>query len=123
MRISDWSSDVCSSDLRTVHCAGRRLGGLSGTDAVRVAFVQHGDAFLCRTLVGVRIIRRARRDQILMVEKRADERAHEEIVAQGEFARDLQQSKVGGIDRSEEHKSELKSLMRSWYAVSVLKKQ
>src|SRR3546814_3417573 len=115
MRISDWSSDVCSSDLRTVHCAGRRLGGLSGTDAVRVAFVQHGDAFLCRTLVGVRIIRRARRDQILMVEKRAAERAHEEIVAQGEFARDL--------PRSEEHTSELQSLMRISYAVFRLKKK
>src|SRR3546814_18188139 len=34
-----------------------------------------------------------------MVEKRAAERAHEEIVAQGEFARDLPQPKVGGIVR------------------------
>src|SRR3546814_6788541 len=49
MRISGWSSDVCSSDL------------------------------------------------ILVVEIRAAERAHEEIVAQGEVARDLPQPQVGGI--------------------------
>src|SRR3546814_21121608 len=49
MRISGWSSDVCSSDL------------------------------------------------ILVVEIRAAERAHEEIVAQGEVARDLPQPEVGSI--------------------------
>src|SRR3546814_16727412 len=34
MRISDWSSDVCSSDLRAARIAARDLGGVD----------QHGDA-------------------------------------------------------------------------------
>src|SRR3546814_17426295 len=35
MRISDWSSDVCSSDLRIARC-GPRLAGQDGTDAAPV---------------------------------------------------------------------------------------
>src|SRR3546814_16034940 len=34
MRISDWSSDVCSSDL---HCPGRHLGRAGGSDGGRGA--------------------------------------------------------------------------------------
>src|SRR3546814_11406737 len=44
MRISDWSSDVCSSDLVAVRRRARRLFAVS--DAVRVELA--GDAAACR---------------------------------------------------------------------------
>src|SRR3546814_8946450 len=49
MRISDWSSDVCSSDLLTyidnVGTTINELGGLSGDDHP-VADIRNGQAFL-----------------------------------------------------------------------------
>src|SRR3546814_6876700 len=100
MRISDWSSDVCSSDLkasdgdfdrsRTVDGAGEyamlsgnlvRLGCRLGS--VRHRLLIDGDAFACHGgLVDAR-----------------------------------------SPDRSEEHTSELQSLMRISYAVFCLKKK
>src|SRR3546814_14049403 len=100
MRISDWSSDVCSSDLR----AGRRPIGLFGPDTARIVAFEHCDAALGRALVRIRIIRRPRGDQILVIELRAAERAHEEIVARGDVARDLPQPQVGGIVATMPHK-------------------
>src|SRR3546814_12528106 len=41
MRISDWSSDVCSSDLRADH-AGHRRDGLQHDRAVAVALGEEG---------------------------------------------------------------------------------
>src|SRR3546814_1775795 len=38
MRISDWSSDVCSSDL---HAVAAREGEVTDVDEVRVAHVEH----------------------------------------------------------------------------------
>src|SRR3546814_7279684 len=119
MRISDWSSDVCSSDLLLNAGTGehqpriaRQCGVLAGhvaaigrkgmgTVAVAHPFDQHrqtlerrliGGAFPC---IAVAHHRRAQPVGIMM--QRAQRRAL-------------------GADRSEEHTSELQSLMRISYA-------
>src|SRR3546814_4808776 len=107
MRISDWSSDVCSSDLgeRGVHHA--RLAGVDrdrrargaqalddGDDAVDlIAFPDGFGAGACRFAAHV--------------EQCGARRGHVDP----------------GRGRSEEHTSELQSLMRISYAVFCLKKK
>src|SRR3546814_7293767 len=128
MRISDWSSDVCSSDL--------------GIDHVRVA-AQVGDVVfgvgreLAQELlhvavahVGVRL-RRARlgqfarqAGQVAEAGMRVGEGAEFVAVQQlARRARALQQHHLHAALRSEEHTSELQSLMRTSYAVFCLKKK
>src|SRR3546814_6710181 len=111
MRISDWSSDVCSSDLQ----ASRRA-----PDAVADARADRGGArarLLCR---GAGRFRQAGR------RGRGDARRNPDPA--GEGARDrhrLRGREPGhpGPWRSEEHTSELQSLMRISYAVFCLKKK
>src|SRR3546814_7517976 len=130
MRISDWSSDVCSSDLDAAHRIARitrRIGAIddvelrdvAGADdppgggiAERVAeeirhheAVDHDEA--ARRLGRVRAAK-SRHRVVIPDETRADE----------EIGRVFDQ-----ILRSEEHTSELQSLMRNSYAVSCLKKK
>src|SRR3546814_5956193 len=103
MRISDWSSDVCSSDLTgAVGTAGRR------GDAVR-ALVQAVAA--CR----VRDVRRGAAGAAVVAGLRGGHRIRcgGGLVAAG----------AGSARRSEEHTSELQSLMRISYAVFCLKKK
>src|SRR3546814_3365575 len=115
MRISDWSSDVCSSDLGR---AGRvcRL--------VMLAAVQFDDQ-----AGGVRgEVREIGADGNLAAEPGARQLFAEEspeaflgvgcIAAQFSRAGDR---RVWGLTRSEEHKSELQSLMRISSAVFCLK--
>src|SRR3546814_10093686 len=94
MRISDWSSDVCSSDLSRRHSpGGRRLRGGSHHDPASR--------------------RRKVRPELLQGIGRAARRRR----VGGQRA-------VGGArPRSEEHTSELQSLMRISYAVFCLKKK
>src|SRR3546814_7930778 len=98
MRISDWSSDVCSSDLTLFQLAERfydpqageiRLDGVALTDADPAAI----------------------RARIAMVPQ--------ETMIFAASARD--NLRYG--NRSEEHTSELQSLMRISYAVFCLKKK
>src|SRR3546814_3080432 len=100
MRISDWSSDVCSSDL---------LGG-SADRAVRRR-VHPGVAALNHELLTRRELRN---DACLAVGG----------IQGDDFALDpLQSRREIGAKRSEEHTSELQSLMRISYAVFCLKKK
>src|SRR3546814_9942442 len=92
MRISDWSSDVCSSDLEAV------LIGF-GTDTGTVAAASDWGADM-----QIKTVRPARVD------------SYEHAFRRTGIARSL-------TDRSEEHTSELQSLMRISYAVFCLKKQ
>src|SRR3546814_1492151 len=97
MRISDWSSDVCSSDLRST--ARRRIREARTADG-HVA----GDA-----------ARRPARAAVLAVHVDAD--ADRSGVARARH-------RLPAADRrSEEHTSELQSLMRISYAVFCLKKK
>src|SRR3546814_5566017 len=115
LRISDWSSDVCSSDLaddqmrRLEHLHNHRVAG-------------HGDRnFLTidRT-VAVGGHRRGG-DAATAVDVVAGGRAR---AASGEQQRKAErdQRPRSAINRSEEHTSELQSLMRISYAVFCLKK-
>src|SRR3546814_3668770 len=107
MRISDWSSDVCSSDLGRGAGEGVRVrrdlrrgqrhrldtagdaDGLGLAEAARRASAQ---------------VRQAERDGAIAAVLRAEQREQ-------------------GLVRSEEHTSELQSLMRISYAVFCLKKK
>src|SRR3546814_4159034 len=110
MRISDWSSDVCSSDLREI------LGRAHLDQARRGAFERSGHALAC-IQPGRRRIRAAHQVDVAVVEfvDQGDETTRG-IVAAGVHHRDP-------AERSEEHTSELQSLMRISYAVFCLKKK
>src|SRR3546814_5202686 len=105
MRISDWSSDVCSSDLgRPFH--GAATSGVSGIGS----FVGHDFADFGGRLAG----------------DRAGQGVHLGVGEAGGVLAALgmvRQAGAGGNQRSEEHTSELQSLMRISYAVFCLKKK
>src|SRR3546814_1189335 len=112
MRISDWSSDVCSSDLQ--HDRGD-LGGPGET--------AHGNARQRLFGEGLRIVRRQRS------ERAADHlrfgKAGTDIVDTNVVAATRAMNRDGSTEnahRSEEQTYELKSLMRNSYAVVGLKK-
>src|SRR3546814_3225461 len=118
MRISDWSSDVCSSDLarRRQAFRGQHLLGADLVERQRAA--EHA-----RT--GVRHAQRfeqALQHAALAVAAVEDvENAIEVPVLQ--FARQGGDAVDAVRLRSEEHTSELQSLMRISYAVFCLKKK
>src|SRR3546814_6090270 len=146
MRISDWSSDVCSSDLRVLRRLGLQLAGRGDVGDQRDVEEQ---AALAAELV-TELADRLQEGQPLDVADGAadladDEvlvgevRAHEGLDGVGDVGDDLhggaeivaaplarQDLRVdlsrGHVVRSEEHTSELQSLMRISYAVFCLKK-
>src|SRR3546814_7587939 len=123
MRISDWSSDVCSSDL-LVHRQHDPPGALACRGFFhRGAKLRQGIALCdggtqrprgrqCEDPVAVRVAL-FRLEQAELADVDADQRAA------------LEQRQVGPQrgDRSEEHTSELQSLMRISYAVFCLKQK
>src|SRR3546814_5849394 len=107
MRISDWSSDVCSSDLKGKPERGRAFGP---------AIKQEG---LPEMLVPFRPRpHRRQRNHVSEIERR-DRRLPDIGV---DMARQRAKPGVGGVERlrSEEHTSELQSLMRNSYTVFCL---
>src|SRR3546814_3381414 len=113
MRISDWSSDVCSSDLFS-----RLFGAGEEFEELGHAFVDFG------ALLGKHPQRSAADNGVL---RRALDVG---VVGQGrcaerEFARldDVGAVAAGTGERSEEHTSELQSLMRISYDVFCLNKK
>src|SRR3546814_1889006 len=111
MRISDWSSDVCSSDL----CRRDRGGGLS-LQPSRGAYCRSGRP--SRSPIGRGACGLCRADARLRGQRRRSDRA-----LQG-TDRGLHGPARGAFrERSEEHTSELQSLMRISYAVFCLKKK
>src|SRR3546814_8091494 len=119
MRISDWSSDVCSSDLR---CGQRAHFDIVARHDARTQ--------LLRDRVGAA----AAGDGARRLGEVGGEFGRLRLCRPGrEIERNLLQAehrvaRVGGqhlapVDRSEEHTSELQSLMRISYAVFCLKKK
>src|SRR3546814_6763411 len=118
MRISDWSSDVCSSDLSRRCDLAARIG--------RRFRRQGGDARRGRALFERSRLLQGRARAARQGDTRAGEGGREQMaVAPGLFA-DLYPRRAHRrrreSRRSEEHTSELQSLMRSSYAVFCLKK-
>src|SRR3546814_4402629 len=122
MRISDWSSDVCSSDLRRKLEPLRAFAFHLGRDLLHVehdvgnVFTHTGQA---REFVE-HIPDLDRRDGRTL-ERREQHTAQRVAERQAEAA--LERFGDEGRLRSEEHTSELKSLMRNSYAVFRLKKK
>src|SRR3546814_2145044 len=148
MRISDWSSDVCSSDLRTftevdeAHDRPRQTDELSGADdtrmrirgieqhfaeSIQVAAVRNTDRQHDATMATAQVAiahrarqqHRVRHDQGLAIGclqfSRADAHAPHGAFAAGHG--DEITAAARPLERSEEHTSELQSLMRTSYAV------
>src|SRR3546814_8376998 len=120
MRISDWSSDVCSSDLpreaRTVARArhhAQHVHRAAGEHFIvahfRIAAAERVTELLD---VGKRQVRAPQRP----LDRRAADTPH------FRQRRNINVHLVAVVARSEEHTSELQSLMRTSYAVFCLKK-
>src|SRR3546814_8572494 len=119
MRISDWSSDVCSSDLVSVMppCAGCADCAIAGVaDSAMVSARTGAIIFLVIVTFLFKAVRcgsnwaRDIPDDLLMARR---------IIALGA----QQAVEQVAVLRSEEHTSELQSLMRISYAVLCLKKK
>src|SRR3546814_971946 len=135
MRISDWSSDVCSSDLT----------GVKGSQIVNLA----KDLACALSLVSIRVVEtipgknlmglelpNPRRQMVKLSEILGSQTYHaSHSVATMALGKDIAGNPVvadlakmphllvaGTTGRSEEHTSELQSLMRNSYAVFCLKK-
>src|SRR3546814_9035517 len=117
MRISDWSSDVCSSDLMgdlpELEITDQAGPGASTQQFVfvdaseaRMLPVQAGTDAAYRTVVQIQY---RRQQQMELVERNGGVN----------FAFEIEAAATIGVDlgRSEEHTSELQSLMRNSYAV------
>src|SRR3546814_8916994 len=112
MRISDWSSDVCSSDLRAAAIE----------QAVQVD-VDHAPPAIERIFVH----RRRRPGDARRADENIDLAERGGAGGGGSLDRggigDVERLDIARADRSEEHTSELQSLMRNSYAVFRLKKK
>src|SRR3546814_3715655 len=121
MRISDWSSDVCSSDLVLLCAEGFR----SRSERASGERVQpRADAGAERMVPGAQS-RRQHPQPLFRRRRHASGRGDTGGGGEreGERGADAGGTSVMTWDRSEEHTSELQSLMRSSYAVFCLKKK
>src|SRR3546814_2918454 len=105
MRISDWSSDVCSSDLH----------GIGRLDIVENRYVGMKSRGCYETPGGTILLKAHRAIESLCLDR---EQAHLKDEVMPKYA-----SLIYNGYRSEEHTSELQSLMRISYAVFCLKKK
>src|SRR3546814_2640548 len=114
MRISDWSSDVCSSDLGIGGDGQHRIGGRLEQQVIDQRLVVEGD----RGDLG-----RQRKDDVEVADREQVGLARFEPGARGGALAPGAVPVAAAVVRSEEHTSELQSLMRISYAVFCLKKK
>src|SRR3546814_1771103 len=115
MRISDWSSDVCSSDL---------IGAVEPVGSVPQGLLMRRAAFLLPLLILAAC--KEEPDFDTRYDKAAKEIEARAKAMDAEIAKanaDAGTADEGEEKRSEEHTSELQSLMRISYAVFCLKKK
>src|SRR3546814_3293706 len=125
MRISDWSSDVCSSDLsadipRFAPAPDVLEGKGSSSSSFESAFSTTWQPEKAPT--GPVSIILSASDERAVVLRNGIEIGSTPIAIRGRIS-GLQAFTLSSIDRSEEHTSELQSLMRISYAVFCLKKK
>src|SRR3546814_7659275 len=120
MRISDWSSDVCSSDL-----SGIILISLFGaeSDCMEYELDDHTprtcpDARLSQRIGGAKLCAAPAAGQ-----RRPDRRKGISHPSRTGDGAPFLAERAGPARRSEKHTSEIQSLMRSSYAVFCLKKK
>src|SRR3546814_4072615 len=114
MRISDWSSDVCSSDLLTQRPPGKKLAGMWEFPGGKVEANETPEAALLREL-------REELDLDISAACLAPYTFASHAYDDFHLLMPLYVCRRWA-GRSEEHTSELQSLMRISYAVFVLKK-
>src|SRR3546814_10164309 len=116
MRISDWSSDVCSSDLEICGRCGK--APISGERA-DLGYLDFDDLLHRRSLS-----RKLRSSQPDRPTQETEQRQNDDGQPPASPNRQTPAKQAGAaIQRSEEHTSALQSLMRTSYAVSCLKQQ
>src|SRR3546814_7877010 len=115
MRISDWSSDVCSSDLAAAAPAKdkRKLGFKQARELEQLP------ARIEALEMRIAELTAAMNDPAFYQRDSAAINAHNAVVAEAQAELDAAYARW----RSEEHTSELQSLMRNSYAVFCLKKK
>src|SRR3546814_5066967 len=119
MRISDWSSDVCSSDLLCADCNLMCIDVLAPSAGLRRVLQERQERFKRRAwphVLELHAIERPADVQIL--DRHDDQRLRAQLGLHGERGQNRHPDA-----RSEEHTSELQSLMRISYAVFCLKKK
>src|SRR3546814_2379389 len=127
MRISDWSSDVCSSDLSRATAKHPGVAPCTMEHRVRVAFRNRPNARMGCGLVRPALHWRARLPDVPVEEAQQSlveldpVGLHIEAVSLRRVIQRL--DRHSRAFRSEEHTSELQSLMRISYAVFCLKKK
>src|SRR3546814_1422934 len=115
MRISDWSADVCASDLderRRYQRAGASPDRVERPGLLRLGKAERRDGARLRHLPRLPALLQSLR--FLPAPLRPHRRLRD---------RRARRCLQGGLQRSEEHTSELQSLMRISYAVFCLKKK
>src|SRR3546814_2142155 len=128
MRISDWSSDVCSSDLRLPGLQQHlfRLLSRSIGRAALLAGDFSADERMAAFLIGMseRLAARGFSPNRFALTMPRTDIANYLRLAPETVSRVLKRFQEDGLlQRSEEHTSELQSLMRISYAVFCLKKK
>src|SRR3546814_6308577 len=124
MHISDLSSDVCSSDL-----IFDRSEGLGTTNFVQnINHVRALEGELARTIRSIESVKQARVHLVLprrelFSRERQQPSASIILTVAGTGLDHQQVTSIQHLVRSEEHTSELQSLMRISYAVFCLKKK
>src|SRR3546814_6403001 len=109
MRISDWSSDVCSSDLMGCHCCTNRMNR-SSRQRINLSA-------LC--FPGLWKTEKPMRERRLSGKKSARPKS----ALSSAISPYCWRLRLSWDSRSEEHKSEIQSLMRNSYAALCLKKK
>src|SRR3546814_2795936 len=134
MRISDWSSDVCSSDLADLERARQDiLYAQADTQNVRRRMekeIQDARAYaatgFARDILSI-ADNLGRALAAIPEELREDEKVKGIVIGVEATGKELEsvfrKHGIEKVERSEEHTSELQSLMRISYAVFCLKKQ
>src|SRR3546814_7922308 len=126
MRISDWSSDVCSSDLADhPSTAAARNGAARRQHNLRNGAARGISAAVC-TLAALRRLGSGGDRSLASLAQVGP--YYPRAVARCQATALAPSSRAGsgsniGIERSEEHTSELQSLMRNSYAVFCLNKK
>src|SRR3546814_2895745 len=130
MRISDWSSDVCSSDLLSTDKAVYPINAMGLTKALmeKVLLAQartlaESDTILCATRYGNVMASRGSVIPLFVSQLKKKKPITVTDPNMTRFLMSLDDSVDLVLHRSEEHTSELQSLMRISYAVFCLKQK
>src|SRR3546814_6234612 len=116
MRISDWSSDVCSSDLEVYNCQDLMQVAAASLLAWALSLLNSADGGLPILEIRAQVV-----DELTSQSELGFAGSWREFRSRN--VRETYDFRETWNQRSEEHTSELQSLMRISYAVFCLKKK